>query len=810
MRCGFGIPQKVGQAHWVTEQDGEAEDDDVILSEDVLSLQDCERILHPLKEAVDAIEEIQTLYPPVARLDVAMLCDPWLGATTLEGDFEKAGLSYSILGFQKKCDFSTHKGYRAAVEHLDQLQPRWVVCNVPRGPASSRTTAAMEEKEISKIRKYQRVIRHLLLLSRHAMEHGQEVVWLTHPLSQVWRLPEVMAFWKANAHGPLAIGNEAVKVTSTSAATQNTFSTTTAGDFLGHETALDQDHTASQNTFSTTTWGALQSIWTWLTRSVTRRHGDLMWADDGEIYPIDTSVLETLEPPKLQRLMEDVRKLHRRFGHPSNKLLVKNLQSRNADPLVIAAASQLECDECLEGRIKMPSPAVNLERTDRLWSCLQVDGWDMKFDGRLHHFVLLVDEASGYTSKEHQNSGVHAVLARRFGLLSSISTSSRSSGKQHVGLPSSSNGKVVWSSPSFSLRDQGGWGITETIGYVVGDCSWSFEEVSWFHASQVRHASESERLLSSAATAPTFPWTFSSLTSLLTKGSYDDESRPKRRTWGRSSRVKAKAREAKEATGRTHVKAEQSAIPQHVRDAPSDEEMVPDIEERSKRPLPPEVESEDELNIDRLLDDVTYMPPGQPGPVSFREQRASHEQSDRPWHVQRGAASMYLEEDLSNTLFSVTLEIPDDPKAWKKILKDPSKFMVKNVQKGVEVSYHKLSDKQKTAMNAAKSAEIESWLGHKVAGPSCMSFHHRRAVREDEVALHLQGCRRWTFRKGEGQGQSQNSGAGVFRSLFVGEDHSKPGDVQIEQDAAVEHGHSQEMEDPRRGRQDGFPSGKTT
>ena len=44
----------------------------------------------------------------------------------------------------------------------------------------------------------------------------------------------------------------------------------------------------------------------------------------------------------------------------------------------------------------MPSPAVNLERTDRLWSCLQVDGWDMKFNGCLHHFVLLVDEASGY------------------------------------------------------------------------------------------------------------------------------------------------------------------------------------------------------------------------------------------------------------------------------------------------------------------------------------------------------------------------------------------------------------------------------
>ena len=63
-----------------------------------------------------------------------------------------------------------------------------------------------------------------------------------------------------------------------------------------------------------------------------------------------------------------------------------------------------------------------------------------------------------------------------------------------------------------------------------------------FHATQVRHALETERLVSSAASAPTFPWTFTSLTSLLQKGSYDDETKPKRRTWGRTSRVKAKTR----------------------------------------------------------------------------------------------------------------------------------------------------------------------------------------------------------------------------------------------------------------------------
>ena len=107
--------------------------------------------------------------------------------------------------------------------------------------------------------------------------------------------------------------------------------------------------------------------------------------------------------------------------------------------------------------------------------------------------------------------------------------------------------------------------------------------------------------------------------------------------------------------------------------------MIPDQEERSKRPSPPI--DEDELEIDRLLDDATYIPLGQPGPVSFQERRALHDRNDRSWHIQHGAPAIFVEEDFSSILFSVTLEIPEDPKAWKKILKDPSKFMIKNIQK---------------------------------------------------------------------------------------------------------------------------------
>ena len=97
----------------------------------------------------------------------------------------------------------------------------------------------MDKKESAKIRKYQRVVRHLLLLSRQALENDQEVVWLSHPSSKVWKLPEVLAFWKANAHGPLMLGNETVRVTSTSAAIQNTFSTATSEGFFQVPEATD-------------------------------------------------------------------------------------------------------------------------------------------------------------------------------------------------------------------------------------------------------------------------------------------------------------------------------------------------------------------------------------------------------------------------------------------------------------------------------------------------------------------------------------------------------------------------------------------
>ena len=295
-----------------------------------------------------------------------------------------------------------------------------------------------------------------------------------------------------------------------------------------------------------------------------------------------------------------------------------------------------------------------------------------------------------------------------------------------------------------------------------------------FHASQVRHASESEKLVSSASSAPTFPWTFTS------QGSYDDETKPKRRTWGRSSRAKAKAREAKEETGGSRRKIVASSVPQHVRDAPSAENV--------KRPLPDA--PEDELDIDRLLEDITYLPPGQPGPVSFREQRASHERSDGA-----RAARVYCLVCGGRVLQHSVLceEILEDPKAWKKILK-PSKFTVKNVQKGVEVSYRKLNEKQKVAMSAAKTVELESWLGHKVARAACPS------IAEDQCMRMRWLC---TFNSAGDEPAAKGQVKAKVRIVVLGfsdpslleRTTAKPGNVPDEQDVTAQHGKCPKVED---------------
>ncbi|CAE7805002.1 unnamed protein product, partial [Symbiodinium sp. CCMP2456] len=629
---------------------------------------------------------------------------------------------------------------------------------------------------------------------------------------------------------------------------------------------------------------------------------EVKWGSENMVMTVDTTPLNTLTSQELDRLMAVALQLHRKFGHPSNRLLIKNLRARNADSKVIAAVSLLKCDECQEGKIRLPAPAVNLERTDKLWSCLQIDGFSMRLGCQVHHFVLMVDEASGYSvireafrhhEDEHQNlsgeqlvdvlreawfsyfgyperlkmdlEGAHrstvlseecithgieiiAAPAEHHQLISEVertighvrqkievflreqsvdpkiaaltmvmthnslarvhgfsplqwtlgrdwspglrlveSTADEISQSEtnpfgahlevrvaaekaflehraHDVASRAKNAKTRGSTqflpgdmiyfrrlqhpadlPANSMVDRprlrvGRWYGPGRVLACETKVDGQFRRPSlivWavaggrlkrFHASQLRHASEAERLVAESTSAVTMPWTMTSLSKLMAKGTYDDEVRPRRKHWPRTSKEKRqKARKGLPQREPPGLPVLREPVP---RQEDSDEELISDREMRKRAHPEPSATmgGENEWDPERLLQDVEYLPDS--FNPDFRQQRRTHEQDDRPWHVRRQDNIAYLnEEDVEQGIFSAVVDIPEDEKAWKRILKDPGKFMSKKVQKGVEVAWNRLNEDQKAAMNVAKTAELDSWIAKKVVKAACPSIKPDQALR---------------------------------------------------------------------------------
>ena len=63
----------------------------------------------------------------------------------------------------------------------------------------------------------------------------------------------------------------------------------------------------------------------------------------------------------------------------------------------------------------------------------------------------------------------------------------------------------------------------------------------------------------------------------------------------------------------------------------------------------------------------------------------------------------FLEEiHFEDYAFAVTLPIPSSEAEWRAVVRDPSKFTAKKMAKGVEVSWQKLNEQQRSAMKEAK------------------------------------------------------------------------------------------------------------
>ena len=104
------------------------------------------------------------------------------------------------------------------------------------------------------------------------------------------------------------------------------------------------------------------------------------------------------------------------------------------------------------------------------------------------------------------------------------------------------------------------------------------------------------------------PWTMTSLSKLMAKGTYDDESRPRRKHWPRSKPEKRKTKRPITMPGGPHEPASSSVPGPRLMEVGSDEELIPD-RDMKKRGRPDERDlEEDQWDPDRLLQDVEHLP----------------------------------------------------------------------------------------------------------------------------------------------------------------------------------------------------------
>ncbi|CAE7373259.1 RE1 [Symbiodinium necroappetens] len=850
----------------------------------LLTLEDREAILSTYEDFESGLKEIFLQYPNEKATNVVHLCSPWLAPLEMEHALQREDWSYQVLSHGEGCDLATNGGFHHARDLLTSLKPEWLWCHVPRGPPLLFADGDNwpDPKQANKAKRYLKVLRHVLLLSRDHVLGGGKLIWFLPSTSAAGNVREVQRFWNHYGKGPANAVTEGV---------------------LMFSNVMELCDLPSRQPY--------EGIWATLTSATTSTAALMLDDATDMVLPVDTSCLETLTTTELDRLMHHVHQLHRRFGHPSNRLFVKNLIHRNADEKVIAAASKLECDECLESQIKMPSPAVNLDKCEKLWSCLQVDGFHLRCGDVVYHFLLMVDEASGFAvvremfshpEEDHRNmSGpevVHVLQEAWFqyfgypdtlkldleGALRSkvlreacadkgidlipapaeyhemIADVEREIGyvRQHLerflrggaferpgqaalaavaahntlarvhgfsplqwalgrdmslgNRAHEASGDAISSTRTTNFAQQGNLRleaersflqyradqlasraknakVRTQVRFFPGDmifyrrykspadlpanswidrprlrgarwygpgrvlaCETKVEEghrkpsqyvwaicsgrLKKFHSTQLRHASASERLTHEALRDITMPWTLTSLTRLMEKGSYDDETRSRASRnlpFGRKKRG-FQRREPETSTRPPPPPAPASATrgkeSEELLDFPSDEEMIPDPSTR-KAPRLQESEagshvSEAPLDVNRLLHDPRYLPAA--STTRFQEQRRQHEQDDRPWHVQQGDL-LYTAEETESGIYSVILDMPANDREWKKVLKDPRKFLAKSVQKGVEVSWHRLDDVQRAAMTEAKKAEVDSWISNKVVKAALPHITRDQALR---------------------------------------------------------------------------------
>ena len=293
------------------------------------------------------------------------------------------------------------------------------------------------------------------------------------------------------------------------------------------------------------------------------------------------------------------------------------------------------------------------------------------------------------------------------------------------------------------------------------------------HSSQLRHATEQERLISKAFEQQSMPWTLSALTRLLDKGEYDDETipPPAERKRGRS---RTPGRAASRGRFPMHEDSE-LPVPEPQLPPPDDEsepELIPvppPTTSRSRSPVPPTQDYEEppvpaqSLVVEDLLHDVNYLPSFSGSQWTARPRKGNR-------RMRRGLQQTALDkEEAEQSVFSVVIDAPDSEEGWKRIVKDPRKFVSKSIQKGVEVNWQKLSPEQQKAMAEAKALEVDQWISTQ----ACEAVRH---VVPDSQLLRM----RWVLTFKSAGSDTANAGKMKAKARIVILGFSDPHLLEVE------------------------------
>ena len=117
---------------------------------------------------------------------------------------------------------------------------------------------------------------------------------------------------------------------------------------------------------------------------------------ENETFPVVEETVEPFDSKELKRMKEEVRQIHVRSGHPSNRALVNTLKARGVDSRVLSLAREFKCDDCHEIHLPVPHRSVTLHQCEILWHTVQVDIGQLPVGEQVVHFMLMIDEASKF------------------------------------------------------------------------------------------------------------------------------------------------------------------------------------------------------------------------------------------------------------------------------------------------------------------------------------------------------------------------------------------------------------------------------